>query len=123
MLLNLPHFDIIRFHTIDPIHNIFLGIAKHTSMVWKETKVLNTTDFETLQNRINSLKPPPNIGRIPRKIESGFAKFTADQLLCQMCITKGQVIVAHSLLLKFCKEFHHLYRLKNVHQICTWLVT
>ena len=79
VLLNLPHFDIIRFHTIDPMHNIFLGIAKHTTKVWKETKVLNTTDFETLQNRVDSLNPPANIGRIPRKIESGFAKFTSDQ--------------------------------------------
>ena len=79
VLLNLPHFDIIRFHTIDPMHNIFFGIAKHTTKVWKETKVLNTTDFEILQNRIDSLNSPSNIGRIPRKIECGFAKFTADQ--------------------------------------------
>ena len=45
VLLNLPHFDIIHFHTIDPMHNIFLGIAKHTATVWNESKVLNTIDF------------------------------------------------------------------------------
>ena len=79
VLLNLPHFDIICFHTIDPMHNIFLGIAKHTAKVWKESKVLKTINFETLQKGVDSLNPPPNIGRIPRKIESGFSTFIADQ--------------------------------------------
>ena len=41
VLLNLPHFDIIRFHTIDPMHSIFLGIAKHTAKVYgKKSKFL-----------------------------------------------------------------------------------
>lgn len=30
VLLRLSNFDIIRYHTIDPMHNIFLGIGKKT---------------------------------------------------------------------------------------------
>ena len=34
---------------------------------------------ETLQIKVDLINPPTNIGRIPRKVESGFATFTADQ--------------------------------------------
>ena len=30
----LPKFDVVRYHTIDPMHNIFLGIAKLCIKVW-----------------------------------------------------------------------------------------
>ena len=33
VLLTLPYFDVIRFHVVDPMHNLFLGIAKHTVKV------------------------------------------------------------------------------------------
>ena len=29
MLLDLPYFDPIRFHVIDPMNNLLLGTAKH----------------------------------------------------------------------------------------------
>ena len=32
----LEYFDSVRFHVIDPMHNLFLGIAKKTWKVWKE---------------------------------------------------------------------------------------
>ena len=78
-LLNLPHFDIIRFHTVDPMHALFLGIAKHTIKTWKEKAILNPKKFEVSQSKVDLMNPPPNISRIPRKIESGFACFTADE--------------------------------------------
>ena len=59
-LLLLPQFDIIQYHVIDPMHNVFLGLVEHTVKIWK--------DLEILQ-----------IGRIPRKIGSGFASITADE--------------------------------------------
>ena len=30
VLLNLQYFDVIRHHVVDPMHALFLGIAKHT---------------------------------------------------------------------------------------------
>ena len=78
-LLNIPHFDIVCCHVIDPMHNIFLGLAKHMIHTWKDKDKLRHQQFSQLQEKVDSLTPPPKIGRIPRKIESGFASFTADE--------------------------------------------
>ena len=40
----LPYFDCVRFHVIDPMHNIFTGTAKHVmTKVWmkKDDPVIN----------------------------------------------------------------------------------
>ena len=39
-LYQLPYFYIIRSHVIDPMHNIYLGIAKHMIKLWKESGLL-----------------------------------------------------------------------------------
>ena len=78
-LLNIPHFDVVRCHVIDPMHNIFLGLAKHTIRTWKEKEILTVQRFSQLQEKVDSVNPPPGVGRIPRKIECGFASFTADE--------------------------------------------
>lgn len=74
VLLDLSYFDIIRYHTIDPMHNIFLGIGKKTTKTWIQLRVLTDSHFKDIQRKVDS----PNIGRIPRKISSGFSSFTAD---------------------------------------------
>lgn len=79
VLLSLPNFDVIRYHTIDPMHNIFLGIAKLCIKIWKSNNILKSCHFDMIQNRVDMMIPPPNIGRIPAKIGSGFASFTADE--------------------------------------------
>ena len=78
-LLRLPYFYVIRLHVVDPMHNLFLGLAKHTMSTWKELNILNEADFQTLQAKVDALVPPPKIGRIPHKIASGFYSFTADE--------------------------------------------
>lgn len=61
------------------MHNIFLGIAKKTVKTWKRLKILTENDFVKVQKKVNMINPPPSIGRIPRKISSGFSSFTADE--------------------------------------------
>ena len=78
-LLNVPHFDVVRCHVIDPMHNIFLGLAKHAIHTWKEKGILTTQHFCQIQEKVDLITPPAQVGRIPRKIESGFASFTADE--------------------------------------------
>lgn len=78
-LLCLPMFDVIRYHTIDPMHNIFLGIAKLCVKIWKDKQILKACHFDKIQEKVDLIIPPVNIGRIPRKICSGFAAFTADE--------------------------------------------
>ena len=72
-LLNLPSFDVVRCHVIDPMHNIFLGLSKHVIQTWKEVGILQVSHFAKLQEKVDLINPPPKVGRIPRKIESGFA--------------------------------------------------
>ena len=75
----MPYFDAARMCIIDPMHNLFLGIAKHMIESWKKLGILSHADFQCIQEKVNSFVTPNDIGRIPLKILSGFSRFTADQ--------------------------------------------
>jgi len=85
-LLRLPYFDIIEYHVVDPMHNMLLGTGKHMMSIWKEEGILKDKDFELIQQNVDSMNVPVNIGRIPFKIESNFASFTADQWKNWICV-------------------------------------
>ena len=63
---------------IDPMHNLFLGSAKHFLKSVLLPKISNN-QFDIIQARIDFFKVPPDLGRIPNKIHSGFASFTVEQ--------------------------------------------
>ena len=71
--------DIVHQHVVDPMHNLFLGVAKHALSVWKDAKILSAGAFDKIQNTVDQIQVPSTVGRIPAKIASGFADFTADQ--------------------------------------------
>lgn len=80
VLLKLPYFDAPRMLPIDPMHNLFLGSSKHfLKAIWIQRNIITSHQFSTIQGRIDSATVPPDIGRIPHKIQCGFASFTADQ--------------------------------------------
>lgn len=79
VLLELPYLDIVRQHVVDPMHNLFLGVAKHALSVWKDAKILSAGAFDKIQSTVDQIQVPSTVGRIPAKIASGFADFTADQ--------------------------------------------
>ena len=85
-LLRLPYFDVIEYHVVDPMHNLLLGTSKHMMKIWKEQYILKDKDFEYLQEIVNRTKVPVCIGRIPFKLESNFASFTADQWKNWTCV-------------------------------------
>ena len=66
VLFDLPACDIIRLHVVDPMHNLFLGIAKYTTKQWNELGVLNSHDYSVIQDRVDSMCVPSKIGRIPK---------------------------------------------------------
>ena len=79
-LLDLPYFDPPTMLVIDPMHNLFLGLAKHfVKKIFLKNAILSESDLKIIQNRINKVMVPSDIGRIPHKIESSFNSFTADQ--------------------------------------------
>ena len=67
---------------VDPMHNLFLGSAKHflkAIVIGKE--VLSQAQFEILQNRVDSTTVPSGVGpvgRKPCKIQIGFSSFNVD---------------------------------------------
>ena len=80
VLLKLPYFDPVRMSIIDPMHNLYLGTAKTIlKNVWLNQGMLTKADLTNIQKCVDSTNVPPMVGRIPLKIASSFAGFTADQ--------------------------------------------
>jgi hypothetical protein len=80
--LRLPYFDPIQFLIVDPMHCLFLGIAKWiVKRIWVDEGVLTPDDLKKIQRKMNQFQVPADLSRIPRKIDcgEGFSNFTADQ--------------------------------------------
>ena len=86
ILSELPYYDRVRFLVIDPMHLLFLGIAKHTMKTWINLGIINNSHFDVIQKRINLLTTPSTLGRIPMKVASGFSQLTADQWKNWICV-------------------------------------
>ena len=81
-LMLLPYFDCVRFHIIDPMHNLFTGTTKHLMKnIWLDgdNPLLKKNDLSVIQEKLDKIKAPSDIGRMPRKIFSSYGGFTADQ--------------------------------------------
>ena len=80
VLLELPYFDVPTMLVIDPMHCLFLGLAKvFLKKVLIGRGILSNTVLATIEQRVNAMKVPSDIGRIPHKIEHAFYNFSADQ--------------------------------------------
>ena len=62
VLLELPYFDPIRFHVIDPMHNLLLGTAKRMMVTWTEAGLLSNKVFDELEDRVKRISAPKDIG-------------------------------------------------------------
>ena len=78
-LLRLSYFDPVKMHVIDLMHGLFLGTAKKMLEIWQSLEILKKSHFQSIQEIVDAMKVPSDVGRIPRKISSGFSGFTADQ--------------------------------------------
>lgn len=65
LLLELPYFDPICFHVIDPMHNLLLGTAKHVMQIWTKHSILDFKNFAIIEDRVKSITTPKDIGRLP----------------------------------------------------------
>ena len=75
----LPYFNIVKCHLVHPMHNLYLGTAKHMVRVWKEKGLIRQEHLHSIQVTIDELKVPYRVGCIPYKVGSNFAGLTADQ--------------------------------------------
>ena len=81
-LLQLNYFNPIRHAIVDPMHCIFLGIAKWiVKRIWIDEGILTPNMFTIMQSKMNRINVPSDIGRIPGKLncDEGFLNFMADQ--------------------------------------------
>lgn len=83
-LMLLPYFNCVRFHIVDPMHNLFLGTARHmVKNLWikqgNEESIISKAQFFEIQERVDECKVPAGMGRIPNKIAANFCHFKADQ--------------------------------------------
>jgi len=62
-LLRLPYFDPIRFHTVDTMHNMLLGVAKHTFKTWITIEVLDDNKIREIDKRLAEIPKLIEIGR------------------------------------------------------------
>ena len=61
------------------MHNLLLGTAKKVMTIWRDKQIISEKDLKQLQERVNAMKVPHTVGKIPRTIESKFTGFTAKQ--------------------------------------------
>ena len=81
-MFRLPYFDPIRFLVVDPMHNLFLGIAHWiVKRLWIDNEKITKVHLELMEKRAKQIKVPTDVGRIPYKIATGegFLGYTADQ--------------------------------------------
>ena len=81
-MLRLPYFNPIRHLIVDPMHCLFLGIARWIiKRLWIDGGKITKTDLKLMEKRAKEIKLPADMGRIPYKISTGegFSGFTADQ--------------------------------------------
>lgn len=79
-LLKLEYFDPVRMVVVDPMHNLFLGSAKHVMKeLWSKQEIISKDMLDEMQKVTDSFHVPTDCGRIPRKLETNFSGFTAAQ--------------------------------------------
>ena len=79
VLCELEYVDIVNMSIIDPMHNMYLGTAKHIMKIWLEKDILTSADLNEIQKRVDNIHVSSRLGGIPRKIASSFGGFTAEQ--------------------------------------------
>ena len=78
-LLDLPYFRPIEMLLIDPMHNLFLGTAKHFARdIWIRRNILDASAIAKIETRLRNLIVPVGLGRIPVSINVE-SFLTADQ--------------------------------------------
>jgi hypothetical protein len=80
-IYNLHYFNPVRHCVVDPMHCLFLGVAKWIVMkLWIGEGILDDAKLKIMQKRADAIKITSDLGRRPARIATGdgFSNFTAD---------------------------------------------
>ncbi|OAD81574.1 hypothetical protein PHYBLDRAFT_162168 [Phycomyces blakesleeanus NRRL 1555(-)] len=115
----LHYFDPVQCAIVDPMHNLFLGTAKHMISVWKDLRYLPIAVLVRMQRLADGILVPPGYAVLSTKIESDalpeddYKNWTlfvkACQKLTSPSVTYSEIDSAHQLLGEFGKECETLY--------------
>ena len=78
-LIELPYFSCVRMSVIDPMHNLFLGTAKHVFNLWKNENIMDSKKLEEIDEKLQGIQAASDVGKLPTKLITAFNKFTADE--------------------------------------------
>lgn len=79
VLLELPYFRLVEMLLVDPMHNLFLGTAKHFARnMWIDQYILDTPSLARIETRLKSITVPQGLGRLLVSIKHG-TFLTAEQ--------------------------------------------
>lgn len=100
VLLQLPYFDTIRMHVIDPLHNLFLGTAKHVFRMWVDRNILINASLKLTDERARSVNIASDSGRLPHGFASNWTSFTGHEwklwtVVCLMSVLEGVLPEPH----------------------------
>ena len=72
VLLDLPYFDPVRMLLLDPMHNLFLGTAKHMVYdIWIGQGFLSKSALDKIEVRLHNIVVPTGLGRLPVSVAIG----------------------------------------------------
>ena len=69
-LLELPYYRPVSSCVVDPMHCLFLGIAKTFFKTWIAHSIISAEDFLSIQQKVDSFDCPPDIGRLPPNFQA-----------------------------------------------------
>ncbi len=73
--VDILYFDPVRMHLIDPMHNLYLGTAKHLALdILIGRGILTKSDVTMIEQRLKQV--PAGLGRIPTKTKIDIGTFT-----------------------------------------------
>jgi hypothetical protein len=76
--MELPYYDSITMTAIDPMHCLFLGVAKHMFKIWKDDETLTEDDIGKIDSKLTKIDGSTRIGSLPKRL-SLRTKLTADE--------------------------------------------
>lgn len=80
VLSDLTYYSSVRMAIIDPMHNLFLGTAKHILNIWKSENLLDEQKLSKIEDNFENIEAASDVGKLPTKVLSAYNKFTADEL-------------------------------------------
>ena len=100
ILLELSYFNASRMMVVDPMHNLWMGTAKHMCKAWVKLDILTDVKLKELSVRAQRMDIPSDIRRIASKIRSGFSSVLAEEWkdftnIYSMALLKGILPAEH----------------------------